>query len=107
MGNLVRVNHFGDLHKHQDVYLLHMCVYVGVGSNPCMLFNNGKQSWFLFLRFLSFSLAIWLSQILVGLALSDGSLSLLCVCDAVIFSIRALLGDQFSTDRLCVQRTVG
>ena len=45
-------------------------------------------------------LAIWLSLVLVGLAVSGWSLSLLWACKPV----SVLLGDQFSSGRVCAQK---
>jgi len=50
---------------------------------------------------------ICLSLVLVGLAVSEWSLSLLWASDPMIIRVRALLGDKLSLGVLCVWRIVG
>ena len=54
---------------------------------------------FLLVMFLHLPFAIWLSLVLVGLAVSVWSLSLLWACKPVSI----LLGDQLSSSRVCAQ----
>jgi hypothetical protein len=68
--------------------------------------DDAKQPWFLLLRFLDSPLTIWLSLLLVGLVVSDWSLSLLWTCEPVILGVAALLGDQLSLGSNKVQRAV-
>jgi hypothetical protein len=56
--------------------------------------------------FLPLLLAIWLSSVLVGLADSDWSLSLLWACESLILGVSALLWDQLSLKCNGVQRAV-
>ena len=69
--------------------------------------DDAKQPWFLLLRFLDSPLTIWLSLLLVGLVVSDWSLSLLWTCEPVILGMSALLGDLFFPGGIWVWRAVG
>ena len=64
--------------------------------------GDAKQPWFLLVTFLHLPLAIWLSLVLDGLAVSGWSFSFLCVCQPVT----AFLGDQLSPGETCIQRGV-
>ena len=54
--------------------------------------DDAKYPQFLLLAFLCLPLAMWLSLVLVGLTISDWSLSLLLSCEPVILGVSALLG---------------
>ena len=64
--------------------------------------DDAKQPWFLLVRFFHLPFAIWLFLMLVGLAVSGLSLTLLWACKPV----SVLLGSQLSSGRTCVQGTV-
>ena len=65
-------------------------------------YDDAKQSWFLLVGFWLLPFVIWLSLVLVGLAVSGWSLSLLWACKPV----SALLGDQLSPGSTHAQRAV-
>lgn len=73
-----------------------MLGYTGFAVMEELCPDDAKYPGFLLLMFLPLLLAIWLSSVLVGLADSDWSLSLLCVYEPVILGLSTLLGDQFS-----------
>ena len=86
------------------------CFY-GVLRNPGLAMENpvlqlgsdgAKYSWFLLVTFSHLPFTIFLSLVLDILVVSGCSLSLLWVCKPV----SALLGDQLSPHRTCVQRAL-
>ena len=62
--------------------------------------DDDKWPWFLLLIFLHLSLAIWLSVVLAGFAVSDCGFSLLLAC------VSALLGDHLSLGGIWAWRAV-
>jgi len=49
--------------------------------------EDAKWPWFLLLRFLHLPLAIWLSLVLAGLAVSDSGLIFLYVCVSLLLRV--------------------
>ena len=62
--------------------------------------DDARYSCFLLVKLLCLPFSFWFSLVLVGLAVSNWSLSLLWACKHV----SALQGDQFSSSRTCIQR---
>jgi len=71
--------------------------YPGLAVVEELSSDDAKNPWFLLVRFLCLPFSIWLCLVLVGLAVSGWSLSLLWVCKPV----SSLLGDQLSWKNLC------
>ena len=72
-------------------YFSHVLWYPGLAVVEELSSNNAKYPWFLLPRFSNLPLTIWLPWVLVGLAVSYWSLSLLWPCEPVILGVSALL----------------
>ena len=74
-------------HLCGKVYFSGVWGYPGLAVVGELGSDDVNLSLFLLLCFLYLHLSIWLSLVLVGLALSDRSFSLLCSCEPVILGV--------------------
>lgn len=82
--------------------VFHVLGYPGLALVRKLVSDDVMYPWFLLGTFLCLPFHIWLSLVLVGLAVSDSNMSLLSSCKPVA----ALLRDQLSPGKTSAQRAV-